>query len=70
MGPNNADGHGLEPGTRRTLRPALAARPEPWRRVQSHANRLQIEAFVSLALYGGLRKDEISRSVSAGVHEG
>ena len=44
--------------------------PSPWRRVQSHANRLQIDAFVSLALYGGLRKDEIYRLVSAGVHEG
>jgi site-specific recombinase XerD len=33
----------------------------PWRRVQSHARRLQLEAIVALALYGGLRRDEIWR---------
>jgi len=32
-----------------------------WKRVQSHAQRLQLEAIVSLCLYGGLRRDEILR---------
>lgn len=30
-----------------------------WNRVQAHAKRLQIEAIIALALYGGLRRDEI-----------
>jgi site-specific recombinase XerD len=30
-----------------------------WNRVQRYAKRLQIEAIVALALYGGLRRDEI-----------
>lgn len=33
----------------------------PWKRVQAHAMRLQIEAVVWLALGGGLRRDEIMR---------
>lgn len=33
----------------------------PWRRVESHAQRLQLECLVALALYGGLRRDEIWR---------
>jgi len=31
----------------------------PWRRVRTHAQRLQMEAVVAIALYGGLRRDEI-----------
>lgn len=31
----------------------------PWRRVQSHAFRLQVEAIVALALYGGVRRAEM-----------
>jgi site-specific recombinase XerD len=30
-----------------------------WNRVQRYAKRLQIEAIIALALYGGLRRDEI-----------
>lgn len=33
----------------------------PYRRVFKHAMRLQLDAIVSLALYGGLRRDEIFR---------
>lgn len=31
----------------------------PWRKVYHHAERLQLEAIISLALYGGMRRDEI-----------
>lgn len=31
----------------------------PWRRVWRHAERLQYEAIIGLALYGGMRRDEI-----------
>jgi integrase len=40
----------------------------PWKRVQSHANRLQIEAIVSLELYGGLRPDEVYRLELEDIH--
>ena len=33
----------------------------PWKRVATHGRRLQLEAVVSLALYGGLRRGEIYR---------
>jgi site-specific recombinase XerD len=33
----------------------------PWGRVQPYAKRLQMEAIVALALYGGIRREEIFR---------
>jgi integrase len=33
----------------------------PWRRVRVHAERLQYEAIIACALYGGLRRNEIFR---------
>lgn len=33
----------------------------PWKRVAPYAYRLQVEAVIALALYGGLRQDEIYR---------
>ncbi len=39
-----------------------------WGRVQAYAKRLQVEAIVSLALYGGVRREEIFRLQLEDMH--
>jgi integrase len=40
----------------------------PWQRVQPYARRLQVEAILALALYGGLRRDEIYTITIENMH--
>lgn len=39
-----------------------------WKRVQPYAKRLQMEAIVALALYGGLRREEVFRLRPVDMH--
>lgn len=41
----------------------------PWSRVRVHAERLQYEAMIACALYGGLRRNEIFRLELDDLHE-